>query len=524
MNFMARINFNVHRPNQSLGRGERVFVNIAKHLVSLLIQAQRSLKSEALQLSRRQCETLAPILVEFAEDLHQDIGIWRAIENYNFANFGTPLPCILQPNEVMDSAPINPARVQYLLWTLYEELKPDLVLAPDHSDLEPLATAVAAFLQMRFASIDGDSGVKDFLATPNTYGWQVKRKLVWLGQHSYLFRLNCENYVQEHGGKADIPTLDDFICQETTGWSGLGVIDVLAALLPLSQEQRSTLRHWYERHLAYFRVLSVHEPFLEVVNVLNDKTYTVRVDENASYFQRVQMIFGALVPWDGVWYWSGLQRVFNAVTEDSLHQIRQEFSKRAPQVVYRYCESLAAKARDVISQHYQNFIDYYGNDLVIYPNGKALVEGMQKFQHHLLSQVPKEEAKRFLKKHRLSKLPAPNIDLPPEFLNCDNGIGVYFNPQEGQELVPHFNGIISGFKKQGEQLTEPEEQGVRALIYGDAVSPNFVQRLVRDYGDSSIAAAFFIPPEPRQYYLEYLLRRYKGHFYRNRYPYVTLID
>ena len=86
--------------------------------------------------------------------------------------------------------------------------------------------------------------MKTFLTTPNTYGWEVKRKLVWMGQHSYLFRLPCAHYVRDHGGTADIPTLDDFLCQETTHWSGLGVIDILAATLDITDSQRRDLRSW----------------------------------------------------------------------------------------------------------------------------------------------------------------------------------------------------------------------------------------------------------------------------------------
>jgi hypothetical protein len=42
---------------------------------------------------------------------------------------------------------------------------------------------VAAFRQQ-----PKDSGVARFLQTPNRRGWDIKRKLVWAGQHSYLFR------------------------------------------------------------------------------------------------------------------------------------------------------------------------------------------------------------------------------------------------------------------------------------------------------------------------------------------------
>jgi hypothetical protein len=86
--------------------------------------------------------------------------------------------------------------------------------------------------------------------------------------------------------KPDIPTIDDFLCQATTGWAGLGVIDLLAALLDITDEQRTSLRGWYERHSAYFHVVAVREPFLEVVNLFNEHSYTVRVEEEAKRFQR----------------------------------------------------------------------------------------------------------------------------------------------------------------------------------------------------------------------------------------------
>ena len=57
---------------------------------------------------------------------------------------------------------------------------------------------IAELLSARFTHLRYDSGVQTFLRTPNTYGWDVKRKLVWLGQHSYLFRLHCEQYIRDH--------------------------------------------------------------------------------------------------------------------------------------------------------------------------------------------------------------------------------------------------------------------------------------------------------------------------------------
>lgn len=169
------MDFRDHRPQRGFGRSERSLAKIAEDLTRFLTKAQRSLTYETLHLSGRQRETLAPILVEFAEDLSHDIGIWRSLEHYNRDVFGTPLPCVLQPHETMDTAPINHARIQFLLWTLYSALEPALILAPNHQDLERLAIWMTEFLSARFAHLRYDSGVKTFLTTPNTYGWDVKR-------------------------------------------------------------------------------------------------------------------------------------------------------------------------------------------------------------------------------------------------------------------------------------------------------------------------------------------------------------
>jgi Protein of unknown function (DUF3843) len=375
------MNFYAHRPNQHLDRSERPLMRIATELTSFLLKAQRSLTFETLHLSKQKREALAHILVEFAEDLYHDIGIWRSLEQYNLEFFGTKLPCVHPADGALDTQPVTSARVQYLLWTLYSELEPELILAPQHQDLLRLSASIAAFLCERCAYLRFDSGVKTFLASPNTFGWDIKRKLIWLGQHSYLFRLSFGNYVHAPGGKPDIPTIDDFVCQATTCWSGLGVIDLLAALLDITEEQRASLRSWYERHTAYFRVVAVREPFVDLVNLLNERSYTVRVEEEAKRFTTGSLVYGSVVPWNGAWYWSGVQQVFGTITEDMIPRLCKEFSLKAPHIVYRYNEPLAAKAREIVSKHSQQFLTYYGKELVRYLDSRSMAADARKFFH-----------------------------------------------------------------------------------------------------------------------------------------------
>ena len=67
-----------------------------------------------------------------------------------------------------------------------------------------------------------DSSIKVFLYQPNNYSWDIKRKLIWLGRHSYLFRHSFKNFI-EHDEVEKIQVIDDFICQHETKWSGLRV-------------------------------------------------------------------------------------------------------------------------------------------------------------------------------------------------------------------------------------------------------------------------------------------------------------
>ena len=61
-----------------------------------------------------------------------------------------------------------------------------------------------------------------------------------------------------------------------------------------------------------------------------------------------------------------------------------------------------------------------------------------------------------------------SINICTGILN-DNGVGLYFNPEEGQEIMIDFNDIISGFKKKGVNLNEDEECSIRNFIYSNGI-------------------------------------------------------
>ena len=513
-----RSNFQVNRPKGYTEKEDRFLPRIAGELKHLLIKIQDShIQNNLLHLPNSKIEELACVLVEFAEDIHNDIGIWKSYEYYNLTFFKTKLPLTLQSNEDMGQNALNEYRLRHLLWVLYSELNPELILSPTNRDLRLMASLISDFLGKIFAKIPQGSGLKRFLTQPNTYGWEVKKKLLWLGQHSYFFRHSFQNYIEANEGIAEIPLIDSFVCHQATSWSGLRVIDILAAALDISKKQRSTIRSWHEKHMAYYKVLAIKDPLIEVMNIINNKPYTVRVGENSRHFKINQLVFGDLAPWNDEWYWSGKQLIYNDLSEKAMQQLKNKFLQKAPHIAYRYCPQQANQAKERINIHYHEFVKYHGQDLVIYPNGHSLVADLiNRYRQH--NKSLSKGASSPINKKNTRPNPRPTVSLPPQLIESNNGIGVYFNPDEGHEIIGEFNYIVKGFEKKGINLSDDEENSIRSFICSDSVSPRFIKKLIQKYGDESIASVFLIHNSDNKFYLEYLLRRNKGNFFKNRHP------
>jgi hypothetical protein len=513
----SKMNLESHRPPGFVSKGDHYLLSMAMELKSILIKTEKSLAHNSLSLPDSKYEQLAGLLVEFGEDIHNNIGMWKSLEQYNVTFFGTPLPFVGQSAEGTSTEPINEQRVQHLLWVIYSELNPQLIISPTHGDLMQMAAVVADFLKRRFTKIPRGSSIKKFLSQPNRFGWDVKKKLFWMGTHSYLFRNSFRNYIDDHGGKDEIPVIDDFICQQTTNWSGLGVIDILASALDISEEQLFTLRSWYERYLAYYRIMTIESDCMKVINAINDKPYRVRFLKDTNQFEVGWVVLGSLVPWGGEWYWSGRQIILGDIGDNSLQEVKKTFLQKHPQIAYRYCSELEEKAKQMVNLQYDKFVKSHGNDLVIYPNGLSMAADWQKEIRLQWESKPKEVIAEVMKKSKL-KEPRADIRFSRDFLESENEVGVYCNPEEGLDVMTGFNHIISGFKKKGLLLSTDEEEGIRAFIFSEVISPNFVKRLIQEYGYE-----FLIRGGQDASNLEYLLRRYKGDYYRKRHPRMALV-
>lgn len=513
------------RPHGTAGRGDKYLRDVAREVHRAIRTAQREFQFATLRLEPAGLTAFSMLLAEFAEDLHNDVGIWRAYEDWNRQWFGVSLPMTDGDDDATATA-ISSGRVRHMLWVLFTELNPDLTLAPTHADLAHVAEVVAGVLVQRMAPIPRDSGVKLFMATPNEHGWDIKRKLVWMGTKSYLFRTACQHYLSEQkGGKDDnaIGQTDDFLCQECTQWSGMGVLDLLAGALPLTEDQRTVLRGWHERHAAFYRVDTVEPDVVRVTNLVNDEPYVVMMGAGSQPFRPDAVIFGSLVPWGGYWYWSGAQQQFPAMDASAVADVRTSMITKTPSVVYRYRKDLLAKAQTGNERHYRHFLAYHqGKDLVAYPDGLSMAADEQRRFRLMYEAQPRDSVDRVMAEKGLRN-PWPQMTYPDRVLNCKDGIGLHYDRQQGVEMMIGFNDVASGFAKQGSDLSEDEVEGIKGFVRSQSISPAFVQRMVREHGDASLRAAFLLRDRGGEYAAEYLLRRYKGAAFRTVYPNMSLV-
>lgn len=347
--------------------------------------------------------------------------------------------------------------------------------------------------------------------------------MVWIGTNSYLFRLSFNRYIAEtNNGKREIASIDDFVCQENTIWSGLGVTDILAKTLDLPEKINKDVRSWYERYTSYYRVISSTDNALILENIINETEYKVRLDTGQSKIFKIgNIIFGGIAPYADYWYWSGIQHDCGKLDNINIDKLKKDFGRNASRIIYRYDKQLLSKAQEVTKQHYSDFVSFFGSDLMIFKDGLSMAAALQKKDRKKYESLSKEKLEAHMKKHGLEN-PFPQMNLPDELLNSENGVGVYFNPDEGIEMMFAFDDLISGFKKNGTGLSYGEGEPIRNFITSDAISPKFVKMMIDKCGAKSINDSFCISSEMTN--VDYLLRKYKGQYFRNKYPEITLTD
>jgi len=101
-------------------------------------------------------------------------------------------------------------------------------------------------------------------------------------------------------------------------------------------------------------------------------------------------------------------------------------------------------------------------------------------------------------------------------------VAVFYHAGEGIEIMADFDVLRGALEKSREALAADEAEILQAFVESAEISPAFVQRVIRGHGGAGIAALYYLPTGDDSE-LEYLLRRFKGFYYRRRYPNISLL-
>ncbi|MBI4624786.1 MAG: hypothetical protein HY736_16410, partial [Verrucomicrobia bacterium] len=487
-----------HRPPGAPAREAKTLGEIAHRWRDELARVLTEIDAEALALGADELAELAVAMCELAEDLHTDGGLWRGLEAGNRVLFDTPLPLLWRTGD-SPLAPFDARRFQFFLHSVWRHFKPDRIMSPMHPGFVAVACRAGTFFAGAFAGRSRASSVTAFLGTANVRGWDVKRKLVWLGTHGFLFRFAHADYLARNPPKdADIiGTTDDFLCQECTAWSGFGALDLLAAVLDLPEADRAALRGWHERHAAFYRVDTLHTRGVEidtmaVVNLINDQPYSVRMEipRERCPFVPGLMVFGSLVPWRGEWYWSGGQKTYPQVPPD-FSAIKRSMVEKNASIVYRYRPDLAERARQSAARHHADFVRFYGSDFAVFADGLTAAAAQQRHWREQVEAKMGADTPAFLAKHGLDRT-GPKLSWPKKLIECRRGVAVFYHEGEGVEMMADFDVLRSALGKSHEALSVDEADTLQAFVESSAISPAFVQRVIREHGSAGIAALYYL--------------------------------
>ena len=456
----------------------------------------------------------AGLAVDFAVDCAQGAPLWAGYENWNRRHFGHPLPI----TEGDPGTGLSDTRLRHFVWRALTAIDDDILPSPDHPDVLTLTDVTAAFFAKK-QPLPVISRLLDFQHAPHPQIFDVKRKMVSLGMSSYFFRDCYHSYIEKLVKKENlIGVTDDFLFQAHTSWSGMRVVDLAAEALDLPAARREDLLAGGQRHFAPYRVDAIEKGGMRVKNLVTDAIYDIDLDMPPP-FRRGDVVFGGLVPWDGRWQWSGAQRMIGsgASGEKAGLEIKETMKTTASKILCRYWpkyrEQVMRLSNELLSEH----LAYNGGrDLMIYPNPQAMEDDVNKFHGERYDRLV--AAKKAKGGEGAEIPPRPTMAFPGDLRSSNEEIALFINRSEGLELLKCYGWLRRALEKKGVGLSDDEREAACGFIQSTAVSPAFVHRVLQDFPADAFKVVFGLPTDAPPYWLDWLLRCWKGEYYQPRYP------
>lgn len=511
--------------NERLEPHEIFYIELIEAIADLYLKRQKKFEHQTLKLKSDEAMELAWRIAGYLEDVVNQIGILKALTTKNREIFGTPIPLFVKDPEHFSPDTINKQAVTYLVWDFLTEVREDLILSPTHIDLQTIAGEIYGYLKKQVKNVPRGSKLKDFVTlSGNKNGGFVKRRLVWLGLASYLFRFSANNYLV--GKEKRVAIVEDFLMQKATKLSGFTPLDVFVEMVDLDEESKKELQKWEEPYMALYYVENETGDYWTVKNLINKKDYKVWKDYGASKIadpiKKGIFCLGGIVPWQKEWRWSGEQAIYPSLDSKSIAEIINTFKNEYPHMIYRYCEELRNKAFEYEKDEYNFFISYFKTNPVTFNSGYTMRDHLQQYYQAFNKLKLKKIPKKRKKKYNLED-GVPPLDLPEPLLECSD-TAVFYVAGKGMNFLTGFREFLKALDKKGQDLTKDDEEAIYGYVTDPAISYQLFHHLKKDYSFESVRCAFRIKEWNEERDLEFLLRRYKGKQYKEKFPDIKLVS
>jgi hypothetical protein len=501
-----------YSPENVTGRADAILETIADELAGFILEIEEEYNWGELILPNEDWIFLATNLVGLAEDLHTGIGIWDAYERYNIGLFQTPLPLTVPPGIDLPLG-IIPERIAHYVWVLSKVTGFQDYIRPNHPELLELARDVSGFLNDRLADVPRDSGLQRLFSRPVQNAWDAMKLLVTLGAETYFFQ-PFYVYAPKSVDITDPEYMDSFLLRESTDWSGAGVLDILADILDIEPERKDDIRRWRYRHTAVYIIGLVSNGSMKAFTILSEREYTIRFRGNKNRIPAGNVVSGSLVEWDGEWYWWGSVMDFGKASPEKIPDIFAHLKKSGNTLLNGLGPEYLEQARNNNAMIQKVFLDLFGDNPVVFQNGLELKKAYEEFVREVHRVVPLLHGDSGGSSE--GKKPSPTLE--NDIVEANDRIVLFHDSRDGVVVIKSYDRLVEVFGKKGNGLSSREARQVRSLFSRRSAGVEFIRKMVGWYGDGSVSAAFGITEPHKHPFLEYLLHRYKGEYFRKEYP------
>lgn len=501
------------------------YIEVIEAIADLYLKKQREFVHQTLVLRSDEVMKLAWRIAGYLEDVVNQIGIFKALTTKNQEIFGTPIPLFVKSPEYFSPDTVSKQAVSYLVWDFFTEIGEDLILSPTHNDLQTIAGEIYRYLKKQIKNIPRGSKLKNFLSlSGNKDGGFVKGKLIWLGLASYLFRFAASNYLADK--EKNVSTVENFLMHKATKLSGFTPLDIFVEIAALDEESKKELQKWEEPYMALYHVEDQTGDYWMVKNIINQKYYKVWKDYGAP--ERVDPIkkgiycLGSIVPWQKEWRWSGEQVIYNSLTPENISQIIKVLKNESPKVIYRYYEESRKKAFEYVKDEYDFFISYFKTNPVTFESGYTMRDHLQQYYQAFnklkLEKMPEEKKKKYNLEGGIHLM-----DWPEPLLESTD-TAIFYVADRGMTFLTDFREFLKTLGKKGLGMTEDDEDAIYGYVTDPVIPYQLFHHLKKDYSFESVKCAFRINEWNEERDLEFLLRRYKGKQYKEKFPEIKLVS